>query len=186
VETGRFCGECSLCCTVLRVDERRKQGGTDCEHQRVGGGCAIHSTRPQICRGYRCLWLQGGLDAGDRPDQLGAVMDLVTEGGATRFVVQEAHPGAFDATPRLAEIAAHYRESMPVRIVEAGNVLDPDRPYRVLLPSGEEQRVRGETIELYRDGARVGELRMGWIERMARRLAVRFRTRRVRRNIPPS
>ena len=186
MEPGRACGECSLCCTVLRVDELRKQGGTDCAQQRAGGGCAIHPTRPQICRGYRCLWLQGGLEEGDRPDRLGAVMDLVTQGGATRFSIQEARSGAFDGSPRLAAIAAQYRESMPVRIVEAGNVLDPDRPFRVLLPGGEEQRVRGETIELYRDGVAIAAKRMPWLERVVRRLAIRLRARRVRRNIPPS
>ena len=39
---------------------------------------------------------------------------------------------------------------MPVRIVEAGNYLDPDRPFRVLLAAGEEHRVAGEWTRVQR------------------------------------
>jgi hypothetical protein len=176
----RECGECSLCCTVLRVDELDKLGGVTCEHVLAHGGCRIHPTRPGICRGYRCLWLRGGLELDDRPDRLGAVVDILTEGHTTRLSIQEAHAGAFDASPRLHEIVDRYRGSMPVRLVEAGNVMDPDRPFRVLLANGEEQRILGEFVEIYRDGVKIGVQRMPWFERMARKAAVLARRLRVR------
>ncbi|MEE8167216.1 MAG: hypothetical protein V3T64_16740 [Myxococcota bacterium] len=68
----RSCGSCSLCCTLLRVDELHKVAGEDCIHQRGTAGCGIYETRPPICRGYRCLWLQGGLEDDERPDRTGA------------------------------------------------------------------------------------------------------------------
>jgi hypothetical protein len=179
---ARVCGACSLCCTLLRVDELAKLGGTPCVHQRPEGGCAIYARRPAICRAYRCLWLQGALDEGDRPDRLGAVIDLASRGGFPELVVHEAEPGAFDRSPRLREIAERYRAAMPVRIVDSRDVLDPDRRFRVLLPGGEEQRVAGERVEIWRDGARVGQGRLPWLERLVRRAALAARRLALRRH----
>jgi hypothetical protein len=178
----RACGACSLCCTLLRVDELSKLGGTPCLHQRSEGGCEIHARRPGICRRYRCLWLAGGLDPEDRPDRLGAVLDLASRGGLPELVVHEREPGVFDRSPRLREIAWRYRASMPVRIVDSASVLDGDRPFRVLLPGGDEQRVQGERIELWRDGRRIAERRLPWLERLVRRAALGARRLRLRRH----
>jgi len=184
----RACGGCTLCCTVLRVDALHKLGGTPCPEQRspgeaarLGGGCGIHATRPRICRRYRCLWLQGGLEAGDRPDRLGAVLDLVTVGAETRLEIHEAEPGAYERSPRLREIAGRHRAAMPVRILDTGDVHDPDRPYRVLLPDGDELRVRGERVTRLREGVVLGEERLPWLERTIRRAAIAWRRRRFRR-----
>jgi hypothetical protein len=165
---------------VLRVDELRKLGGTPCPELHAESGCSIHETRPGICRAYRCLWLRGGLEEADRPDRLGAVVDLLQEGMGTRLSIQEAEAGAFDRSARLQEIAASYRDSMPVRIVEPGRVLDADRPFRVLLAQGEEQRVEGESVEIFREGRRMGQRRLPWLEARVRRIAVIFRRWRLR------
>jgi hypothetical protein len=177
----RTCGDCSLCCTVLRVDALRKLGGVACVHQDVAGpGCAIHPERPGICRAYRCLWLAGGLEAGDRPDRLGAVVDLVSDGPTVRLEIREARPGAFEGSARLQAIAARYRRSMPVRISDVGDVLDADRPFRLLMPDGEEHRVAGEWREVVRASGETERLRLPWAERWARRALLALRRRWVR------
>jgi len=182
----RTCGRCTLCCTVLRVDELHKLGGVPCraqrapaEAERLGGGCGVHARRPTVCRGYRCLWLQGKLDDADRPDQLGAVLDLVTAGAETRLEVHLAEPGAFERSPRLRAIVERHRASMPVRLLDVGDVLDADRPYRVLRPGGEELRVAGERVTRLRDGRVVEERRLPWLERAVRRAALAWRRRRL-------
>jgi hypothetical protein len=71
---------------------------------------------------------------------------------------------------------------MPVRIVDSASVLDGDRPFRVLLPGGDEQRVQGERIELWRDGRRIAERRLPWLERLVRRAALGARRLRLRRH----
>lgn len=166
----RSCGSCSLCCTVLRVDELAKPAGRDCRHQRGPHGCAIHATRPGICRRYRCLWLQGGLEDDERPDRTGGVVDLETTGIGLRLAIRESRPGVFDASSALQAIAARHRESMPVRISDTADVTDPDRPYRILLAAGAEQRVCGDRIEHWRDGALVSVERLPWLERTFRRI----------------
>jgi hypothetical protein len=178
---GRACGECSLCCTVLRVDPLRKLGGVPCIHQDVAGpGCAIHATRPTICRAYTCLWLSGGLEEADRPDRLGAVLDVVSSGPTVQLEIREAAPGAFDRSRRLQAIATRYRATMPVRIADVGDVLDADRSFRVLMPDGEEHRVRGAWREIVRTSGDVERVRLPLLERLARRAVLALRRLRVR------
>ncbi|MGI9590613.1 MAG: YkgJ family cysteine cluster protein [Myxococcota bacterium] len=180
VASGRECGACSLCCTLLRVDELAKRGGVDCVHQRPEGGCGIYERRPGICRAYRCLWLRGHFEESDRPDRLGAVLDFVNHGGTLMLEVREAREGSFDASPRLQEIAERQRATLPVRVTDADDVMDPDRPFRVLLPGGEEQRVAGDRIEVHRPGQPVEVRRLPLLERLARRALLRLRARRLR------
>ncbi|MCP5059893.1 MAG: YkgJ family cysteine cluster protein [bacterium] len=181
----RACGSCSLCCTVLRVDELHKLGGTPCPQLSTsGGGCGIHPTRPPICRAYRCLWLQGGLEEDDRPDRLAAVTDLLSEGGTTRLAIREAYPGAFDRTPRLQEIAGRFRQTMPVRVSSTRDVLDPDAPYRMLLPNGDTHDVNGEWTRVTRADGQTERLRLPWMERGVRKLLVAIRRFRQRGSLP--
>jgi hypothetical protein len=180
-EASRECGSCSLCCRVLRVDEIGKLAGEPCPQLRPEGGCGIYPRRPRICSAYRCLWLRGGLEEADRPDHLGAVVDVLTEGASPRMSIQEARDGAFDASPRLRAIAERTRATMPVRVVPPGHVLDADRPFRVLLADGEEHRVRGECVEIWRDGRRIARRRLPWLERLARRLGNAWRRARIAR-----
>ena len=177
----RACGSCSLCCTVLRVDELAKLGGADCVHQRTGGGCRIHDRRPGICRAYRCLWLRGHFEESDRPDRIGAVLDFVNHGGQLMLELREARSGSFDASPRLQELAERQRVSLPVRITDTDDVMDPDRPFRVLLPGGEEHRVAGERIEVHRPGRSLEVRRLPLLERLVRRVTLHLRSRRLSR-----
>lgn len=177
----RQCGECSLCCTVLRVDEIAKLGGTPCQHVRSGAGCGIHAHRPGICRAYECMWLQGKFRDEDRPDRLGAVVDLVPVGASVRLSIRQAAPNLFDGSPRLQQIAAEFREHMPVRITDVSAVLNPDHPFRVLLANGEEQRVAGDSVTTLRGGVEVETIRMSWPERVARSVALRWRGFQLRR-----
>lgn len=178
----RVCGPCSLCCSVLRVDEIAKLGGTPCRHLRSDGhGCGIHDRRPGICRSYRCLWLRGKLRDEDRPDRLGAVLDLVSTGPELRLSIRQATPDAYDRSPRLREIADEFRSFVPVRITDVDEVLDPDRPFRVLLREGEELRISGDEIRVVRAGVEVETRRAPWPQRIARRIALRWRAARLRR-----
>ncbi len=176
----RECGACDLCCTLLRVDALPKLAGVPCRQLRPGGGCGIYERRPQVCRGYRCLWLRGRLEDGDRPDRLGAVLDLRDDAGAPRLEIREARPGAFEHSERLHEIAARFRGTIPVRISATDDVMNPDAPFRLLLPDGSEQRVVGDRIETRRDG-RLEIARMPWARRLLRSGLQRWRARRLRR-----
>ena len=168
-----------MCCTVLRVDDLRKLGGVSCAA--LGErGCTIYQRRPHICRAYRCLWLQGKLDFEDRPDRLGAVLDIVAEGADALLAIREAKPGAFAASARLRAIAERYREAMPVRITGVEDVLASDAPVRTLLARGEELLARGDAVTRLREGREVETTRAPWLERALRRISLAWQRRRIR------
>jgi hypothetical protein len=180
----RRCGSCSLCCSVLRVDPLRKLGGVDCVHQRAGSEapCGIHGRpeRPALCDAYRCAWLRGHFGPDDRPDRLGAVLDISQRVGLPLLAIREARPGAFEASERLQAIARAARETMEVRITCADDVMNADRPYRVWLPGGEERRIEGEWTTVLRDGEVAAHERMPRVERIVRRIALAWQRRRLR------
>lgn len=178
--TQRECGDCSLCCTVLRVDPLRKLGGVPCARLGECGGCSIHANRPGACRAYRCLWLQGSFEEADRPDKLGAVIDLVSEGGEPRLAVREAEPGAVLRSPRLQAIVARHRAFQPVRISHADGTVDPDRPFQLLLPSGEDHHAASDTIRVFRDGREVRVERRPTLDRWLHATSQRLRALRLR------
>lgn len=180
-DAKRSCGECDLCCTVLRVDELGKLGGRCCEHQRGGGkGCGIYENRPNICRSYRCLWLKGGLEASDRPDQIGAVIDLCVGEGPAYLGIRQLHEGRFEASSRLQEIAELFRETIPVRITRSDDATNDSRPYRVLHAGGVERRIEGEWVEEVRAGKTVARRRMPWLERRFRGVRLAWQRWRLR------
>jgi len=183
VRVERTCGACTLCCTLLRVDALRKRGGTPCRELRAAPsppGCGIHATRPPICRAYRCLWLSGAFEEDDRPDRLGAILDVATEGGVTRLRVHEAHPGSYDASPRLRAVVAGYREAMPVRISDVARTAEADAPVRELGPGDSELRLTGDRWVRLEGGREVARGRLPWLERALRRLALALRRLRLR------
>ena len=166
---------------MLRVDELRKLGGVPCPQLRDDPpGCGIHASRPRICRRYRCLWLQGKLDEQDRPDRLGAVVDLVSQAGVAHLLIREAERGAFERSPRLQAIAERFREAVPVRIADDRDSTDPDAPFRLLLAGGLERRVAGDRVTELRNGEVVSERRLAAFERFARRVRSRWRAWRLR------
>ena len=185
VAGDRTCGTCTLCCTVLRVDALKKLGGVACAQLRPvaegsAGGCGIYPDRPRICRTYRCLWLQGGLEEEDRPDRLDAVLDLVSTAGSVRLAVRERVPGAVDQNPRLRAIVERYRSSTPVRVSNVHDVMNPSAPVRILLPGGEEHRLDGDIRTEWRDGRQVRTDRLPFTERAFRRIILLWRRLRLR------
>jgi Fe-S-cluster containining protein len=169
-----------LCCTVLRVDELRKLGGVACAALAPAGGCTIYARRPHICRGYQCLWLQGKLDLEDRPDRLGAVLDLTFEAGAPLLVIREAASGATNTNVRLRAIAERYRAAMPVRITRVADALRADAPVRTLLAGGEELLATGDTVVRRRGEREIERTRAPLLERALRRALLAWQRWRIR------
>ena len=71
----RGCGGCNACCDVLEIAEF-KPAEELCKHWRVGSGCSAYNTRPEGCRTFRCIWLDGFFEKRDRPDKGGFVVAM--------------------------------------------------------------------------------------------------------------
>ena len=77
-EKRRTCGECTLCCKLLPVEEIDKEGFTKCQHLKFKVRCSIYNERPVSCLMWSCAWLvnptlqAAGLD---RPSKSHYVVD---------------------------------------------------------------------------------------------------------------
>lgn len=54
---GRQCGDCTLCCKVMAIEQLAKPASSWCPHCKPGRGCLIYPDRPAECQIYKCLWL---------------------------------------------------------------------------------------------------------------------------------
>jgi len=54
---GKQCGDCTLCCKVMAIEQLAKPAGSWCPRCKAGRGCMSYDSRPGECRDYDCLWL---------------------------------------------------------------------------------------------------------------------------------
>lgn len=74
---ARECGECTVCCTQWKIPELNKPAETLCQNLKQPPGCQnclIYDSRPDVCRNFRCGWMQGFMGEEGRPDKSGVVM----------------------------------------------------------------------------------------------------------------
>lgn len=53
----RQCGDCTLCCKVMAIEELAKRANIWCPHCDPRHGCLVYAGRPAECRSFDCLWL---------------------------------------------------------------------------------------------------------------------------------
>ena len=101
---GRSCGDCSLCCKLLRIDAFDKPVGTWCAHCAPGrGGCTIYENRPTECRNFYCGWLTTpGLGPEWRPNK--CKMFLRMEGNLIAVHVDPSDPSAWRREPFFRQL----------------------------------------------------------------------------------
>ncbi len=129
------CGECTACCDILGIQELGKPYYARCAH--LGSNCTIYETRPAACRCYRCAWHLGLLgDRPDwRPDKLGLLIELNSEGVGTRINVFEVQPGALAVNEsRLTHLLTRLRSNRAVKKVHFARVAVGLFPYGADLP----------------------------------------------------
>lgn len=120
-KSGRECGACSLCCLLLNVPEAGKPEHGWCPHCVKGRGCGIYETRPDICRGYACLWLSdGNIPDHWRPMQAKLVLDFLAppadapEGAwaVLRVHVHPKHPHRWREEPYRSDLRRIARNGL--------------------------------------------------------------------------
>ena len=95
VDELRPCDGCRACCSAMAVEELGKPNYTTCKYE-CEKGCSIYGNHPGTCRAFFCLWKLPNwlLKENDRPDKLGVVFYVRTEGETKQLEIWELWPGA--------------------------------------------------------------------------------------------
>lgn len=75
----RQCGDCTLCCKLVGVEELNKPQNVWCQYCN-NGTCNIYQLRPKSCRDFDCLWLQGLIPEDFKPNKIHLVFAMTTDG----------------------------------------------------------------------------------------------------------
>lgn len=110
----RPCGDCMLCCKVMAIKELDKPCDKWCQHAARGletvhkgadglvqiGGCKIYDERPDVCRGFNCLWKLGVLPEEYKPNKIHAVVWASDENPPVVVVsIDKSFPGVQKSEP---------------------------------------------------------------------------------------
>jgi hypothetical protein len=99
----KSCGDCTLCCKVMAIEELEKPVGSWCPHCQPGSGCLIYDSRPAECRSFRCLWLVNDLlDRRWKPSKSRFVLTTSEDGIEVRC--DPGYPDAWRKEPFGSEI----------------------------------------------------------------------------------
>ena len=102
---GRNCSGCSLCCTLLRIEELDKPPMVACANCEAGGGCRIYQDRPTECRQFYCGYLlDAKLDERWKPSRSNLLVAFEEYPYAVAIHVDPAFPDAWRAEPFYSQI----------------------------------------------------------------------------------
>ena len=128
----KACGDCGMCCKILRINVLEKPAGVWCRQFAKGVGCSIHSSSPRECQRFQCYWtLCDSMGEEWRPDRSKLVIWSNVPG---RIIVDvdPSHPNAWRREPYLAQLKAWSNRDLPspmevlVRIKERMLVIFPE------------------------------------------------------------
>jgi hypothetical protein len=99
----KTCGNCTLCCKVMAIEELAKPLSSWCPHCQPGRGCLIYADRPAECRTFSCLWLvDDQLDQHWKPSKSKLVLTTSEDGIEVRC--DPGFPDAWRKEPFRSEI----------------------------------------------------------------------------------
>lgn len=102
---ARGCDGCTLCCKVLEAEPIGKPANVWCVHCVKTKGCAIHETRPPVCREYHCGWLiDASLGEEWRPETAHLIISYRDEGRSMTVHADEDYPDAWMREPYYTQI----------------------------------------------------------------------------------
>lgn len=117
MQVDRQCGSCSACCYTYEIEEMKKPEHKWCKYALKGRGCSVYSKRLDVCKNFRCSWLNG-FEAKDlRPDKSRFVMNFINPDEwslGTMFHMNEFISGALQE-PVVERIIDHFtKENMSI------------------------------------------------------------------------
>jgi hypothetical protein len=143
----RACGECTLCCKIMAIEEFAKPAGVWCSNCKPGHGCLVYASRPFECEAYSCLWLTDDrFDQRWKPSKSKLVLTASQDGIEIRC--DPGFPDAWRKEPFRTEIHkwAASGETHDVTVVvivgEKMILVTPDREFDLGVVRSDQRIVR--------------------------------------------
>ena len=128
----RSCGDCTMCCKLLRIEVLNKPALEWCTHCSTRKGCDIYETRPEPCRTFHCGYItHAGFGEEWKPTT--ARMMIVTRFDHIFFHVDPIRPDAWKQKPYYQQLKSLARSNnangthIIVRIKNRFIVVVPER-----------------------------------------------------------
>lgn len=100
---SKHCGDCTLCCKVMEIEQLGKPAHSWCPHCQPRHGCTIYRERPTECGAFNCLWLLNDLlDDRWKPNKAKLVLTTSEDGIEVRC--DPVFPNAWRRPPYQAQI----------------------------------------------------------------------------------
>jgi hypothetical protein len=113
---GRSCEGCTMCCTLLSIEELDKPRGQDCSHCDIGVGCATYETRPPSCANFFCGYLLNpSLGENWRPLTCGIVLSFDPETNRILVSVEAARGQIWKQDPYAATLKNWAARILPLQ-----------------------------------------------------------------------
>ena len=145
--SGRHCGDCTLCCKIMAIEELDKPAGQWCHHCQPSRGCRIYDNRPPECRQFNCLWLVD-IRFGPHWQPAKSKLVLTTSQDGIEVRCDPAFPDAWRKEPFHCEIRAlaasgeAHDVTVLVMIGERMILLASDREFDLGVVGADERIVR--------------------------------------------
>jgi hypothetical protein len=143
----KACGDCTLCCKVMAIEELAKPVNSWCPHCKPGRGCLAYANRPAECRTFSCLWLLNDrLGQHWKPNKSKLVLTTSEDGIEVRC--DPGFPDAWRKDPFRSEIRewAVSGETHDVTVVvivgQRMTLVTPDREFDLGVVGPDERIVR--------------------------------------------
>lgn len=93
--TKRECGDCAMCCKVMKIPDMDSPAGEWCRQCKPGHkACQIYSTRPTGCAEFSCAWLSNEMPEWFKPSKCKCVIAASTAGWILCYV-DPGYPNAW-------------------------------------------------------------------------------------------
>lgn len=130
----RSCGDCTMCCKLIKVDALQKPQGTWCQHCNPGKGCRIYEKRPQECVDFFCGYMTSP-QVGEEWKPVHSKIVLLTDVGGKRITafVDPQRPDAWRAEPyystlkKWARLTGAYQKQVRVAVGKRLHIILPDK-----------------------------------------------------------
>jgi hypothetical protein len=172
----RICGDCSLCCKVMKIHAFNKPRGVWCVHCKPGAGCSIYSEKPNECSAFYCRFLlDPSLDEKWKPSVSKIVLVFEVDGKRLAAYVDPQRPDAWKREPYYSALKSWARDAVAQKgqviavVNERTYMIFPDREVDLgivgpddWIMTGERRTpsgIRMEAFKLHKDDPRIQQLK---------------------------